>query len=141
MTAAFLWGQIGHAESITAQRLALWDRYHRALAPLEADGLLRRPVVPAECRANAHLYYVLLPDGVSRPRFLASLAAAGVDAVSHYVPLHDSPAGLRFGRTTGPLPVTVAAAAQLVRLPLWIGLDHDLQRVVDAIDATLRGRD
>ncbi len=138
MTAAFLWGQIGHAEAITAERLAIWDRYHRALAPLEADGLLRRPVVPAQCRANAHLYYVLLPDGVSRPRFLATLAAAGVDAVSHYVPLHDSPAGLRFGRTVGTLPITVYASAQLVRLPLWIGLDRELHRVVDAIDAALR---
>lgn len=138
MTAAFLWGQMNAAELITARRLELWEAYHRALEPLEVAGRLRRPVVPAACTANGHLYYVLLPDDVPRPRFLAGLAERGVGAVSHYVPLHDSPAGLRVGRAHGPLPHTTAVSERLVRLPMWLGLEAEQHRVIDAVNEALR---
>ncbi len=137
MTAAFLWGQMGAAADITARRLTLWDAYHRAFEGLETAGRLRRPVVPPECAPNGHMYYVLLPAGVDRARFLADLTSRGINAVSHYVPLHSSPGGLRFGRHVGSLEHTTSLSGRLVRLPLWIGLEPFQGRVIDAVHEAL----
>ncbi|WP_202355275.1 dTDP-4-amino-4,6-dideoxygalactose transaminase [Mesorhizobium sp. 113-3-3] len=133
LLAAFLLAQLEDAESITAERLRVWDRYHELLAPLEQAGLLRRPIVPAECEHNAHLYYVLLPEGVDRRGVLARLRENGIDAIFHYVPLHDAPAGRRYCRTHGDLRVTTEAAARLIRLPLWYGLSLAAQEGVAAV--------
>ena len=133
LLAAFLLAQLEDAESITAERLRVWDRYHELLAPLEKAGLLRRPIVPDECEHNAHLYYVLLPEGVDRRGVLARLRENGIDAIFHYVPLHEAPAGRRYCRTHGDLRVTTAAAARLIRLPLWYGLSLVAQEGVAAV--------
>jgi dTDP-4-amino-4,6-dideoxygalactose transaminase len=133
MTAAFLWGQMEAADQITYRRLALWDRYHRNLAELEREGLLQRPRHPAECSGNGHMYQVLLPESTDAAAFIQKLGAAGVGAVSHYVPLHSSPAGRRFGRSMGPLPNTTSLARRLVRLPMWIGLEPEQGRVFEAV--------
>lgn len=139
LVAAFLWAQLEQAEGITSTRLAIWERYHQACAPLEEAGLLRRPIVPAHCTHNAHMYYVLLAPGVDRTQVLQRLRAQGIAPVSHYVPLHSSPAGRRFGRA-GPMPVTDDLSMRLVRLPLWIGLTSDEQdRVVASLAGALRG--
>jgi len=122
LTAAFLLAQLEAAEAVTAARVAIWTAYHEALAPLEAAGRLRRPVVPAHCAHNGHMYPVLMPDADARTRALAALNAAGYKAVFHYVPLHASPAGRRYGRAAGPLPHTEAAGDRVLRLPLWVGL-------------------
>ena len=139
MTAAFLWGQMQAADEITSRRLALWDVYHRAFQGLEASGHLRRPTVPEPCMANAHMYYILLPDRTARPGFIDQLARRGINAVSHYVPLHSSPGGMRFSRTAAELPLTTDLADRLVRLPLWIGLDDQQQRVIEAVHEILAG--
>lgn len=130
LVAAFLWAQLQEAETITAARLAIWARYHALLAPLEAAGLLRRPVVPADCEHNAHMYYVVLAPHLDRQQVLAGLRAAGVNAVFHYVPLHSAPAGRQFGRVHGSLAVTDRVGEQLLRLPLWIGLTAEAQEDV-----------
>ena len=135
--AAFLAAQIDEAERITRERLAIWDRYHAALAPLEAAGSLRRPVVPADCKHNAHMYYVLTQDLAERTRFIEALRNTGVHPVFHYVPLHSAPAGRRFGRTAGDLDATNDASDRLVRLPLWLP-DMDQSRVIDAVEAFFR---
>ena len=90
---AYLLAQLEAAEAITTRRRAVWDRYHEALAPLEADGRLTRPVVPDGCVHNAHIYYVLLPDRAQRNAVLNGLRDAGVTASFHYIPLHSAPAG------------------------------------------------
>ncbi|TAK48291.1 MAG: dTDP-4-amino-4,6-dideoxygalactose transaminase [Betaproteobacteria bacterium] len=123
IVAAFLLAQMEDADSITARRMALWNTYHARLEPLERDGRLRRPVIPAGCRHNAHLYYVLLPSPGQRSRLMARLKALDILSVFHYVPLHSSPAGRRFGRACGPMTHTDDLSARLLRLPLWIGLD------------------
>ena len=122
ISAAFLWAQLEGAATITDVRLALWRRYHELLAPFEARGVLRRPIVPADCAHNAHMYYVLAVGPSQRRSLLSALDAQGINAVSHYVPLHSSPAGRRFGRSSGSMEVTDRVAAQLVRLPLWFGM-------------------
>lgn len=133
--AAFLHAQLEHADALTEDRRRAWDRYHDAFADLERDGRLRRPIVPPECEHNAHLYYVMLPDLSARTRFIARLKRQGIAALFHYVPLHDSPAGRRFGRAHGDLRVTSDASERLVRLPLWYGMDD---ATIDAVVACAR---
>ncbi len=140
-TAAFLWAQLEQAQQITSRRIALWRTYHEMLVPLEQQGLLRRPVVPADCQHNGHLYYVLLAQGIDRGKVLDELKAEGVHAVFHYVPLHSSPAGRLFGRAEGDLAVTDSLAARLIRLPMWIGLsEQQQQRVCDMLGLALKAR-
>jgi len=127
LIAAFLWAQLEEASSITQERLAIWNNYHTALAPLEEKGLLRRPIVPAECQHNAHMYYILLPQEVNRQSVLEQLKHHEIHSVFHYVPLHSSPGGQRYGRMSGELPVTNKQSERLVRLPMWIGLSPEQQ--------------
>lgn len=127
LIAAFLWAQLEEAQRITSQRLALWERYHRALKPMEDRGLLRRPHIPAECQHNAHMYYVLLAPEIDRLEVLRQLKERGVNAVFHYVPLHSAPAGKRYGRVHGGMEWTDRQSERLVRLPLWLGLSSEAQ--------------
>jgi dTDP-4-amino-4,6-dideoxygalactose transaminase len=123
ISAAFLWAQLQEGAEITARRIAIWDAYHGGLEELEATGSIRRPVVPAHTAHNAHMYYLLLESGRDRDTFIDRLAAERVNAVFHYVPLHSSPAGQRYGRVHGGLDVTDSISERLVRLPLWVGMD------------------
>lgn len=132
--AAFLWAQMEEAGSITSRRLAIWQNYHDALKPFETAGMLRRPIVPSDCHSNAHMYYILLESLQKRTEAIELLKRQGVNAVFHYVPLHSSPAGKRYGRVSGSMENTEAVSDRLLRLPLWIGITEEMQaRVVNAI--------
>jgi dTDP-4-amino-4,6-dideoxygalactose transaminase len=136
--AAFLWAQMQYAKPITDRRLEIWNTYYQAFAPLEETGLVRRPIVPGSCTHNAHMFYLLVSDLAARDALIASLAARNIHAVFHYVPLHSSPAGRRFGRPGGDLSVTDDVSDRLVRLPLWPGLDEEaVSRVVDGVYASV----
>lgn len=138
LVAAFLWAQFEEAERITRIRLDLWNRYHESFESLEQRGLLRRPIIPQGCSHNAHMYYVLPAPSADREEVLARLTSEGIGAVFHYVPLHDSPAGRRYGRTNGNLTVTNDVASRLIRLPMWVGLQEvDQSRVVEALTRIL----
>jgi len=134
---AFLWAQMEEAEAITKRRLQMWETYHQSLEPLEKMGKIRRPIVPAECRHNAHMYYILLPDLRRRAEFIARLKEKDIGAVFHYVPLHDSPMGIRYCRAPGELPVTREMSDRLVRLPLWLGLEEHLGDTIHLITDTI----
>jgi len=136
--AAFLWAQLEDAADITRRRIAIWDRYHAAFASLEAQGLLRRPVVPAECEHNAHMYYVLLRSLRHRTELITALKLRGVSPVFHYVPLHSAPAGRKYARTHGELRLTEDFSDRLLRLPLWLGLEPQLEEVIEAVIACIR---
>jgi dTDP-4-amino-4,6-dideoxygalactose transaminase len=139
LAAAFLWAQLERSDVITESRLAIWSRYHDGFARLEEKGLLRRPRVPADVRHNGHIYYLLLPSGRARDNLLGRLGEVGVSAVFHYVPLHSSPAGRRFGRCSGDLPITDDLSARLVRLPLWVGMsDDEIDFVISSVARILR---
>jgi dTDP-4-amino-4,6-dideoxygalactose transaminase len=92
--------------------------YYQAFLSLEQAGTLRWPMVPPECAHNAHMYYLLPPDLAHRTAFIDDMRQKNIAIVFHYVPLHRSPAGEKFGRSHGTLPVTVDLADRLVRLSL-----------------------
>ncbi len=138
IVAAFLWAQLEDAERITQARLAMWQRYHELLEALEATGVIRRPVVPQDCQHNAHMYYVLLSPEIDRQRVLNEFKRHDISPVFHYVPLHSSPAGQRYGRAQGDLVVTNLQSERLIRLPLWLGLTAGQQeRVVSVLKGAL----
>jgi len=130
LVGAFLWAQMEDAEIITKRRLQIWDRYHQSLKILEEQGRVRRPIVPLECKHNAHLYYLLLGDLEKRDSFIANLKKKGIGAIFHYVPLDSSPMGKKYGRVCGKLTNTHILSNNLVRLPLWLGLEDQLDEVI-----------
>ena len=126
MTAAFLWAQLEAATSIVARRVALWEAYHAALEPFERKGRIRRPVVLDEARHNAHVYPILFGTPEDRDSAMAALKDRGLQCLAHYLPLHSSAAGKRFGRSVPErLPVSERVAGTMLRLPLYMGLDVD----------------
>jgi dTDP-4-amino-4,6-dideoxygalactose transaminase len=130
ITAAFLLAQMQDARRITRKRLDSWQHYHELLEPLEKAGKIRRPVVPKGCAHNAHMYYILLDSLKQREQKLKKLEREGVNAVFHYVPLHSSPAGKKYGRLAGKLPFTKDISERILRLPLFIGLTARQQSTI-----------
>ena len=132
ITAAVLLAQLECAEEITRHRRDLWARYHAAFESLDAAEIARCPVVPNDVIHNGHLYYLLLRNEDERNQYIAAMAARGISTPFHFVPLDDTPGGRRFARANGELPITHSMARRLVRLPLWIGMDDEQHRVIDA---------
>jgi dTDP-4-amino-4,6-dideoxygalactose transaminase len=138
INAAFLFAQLEAAQHITARRLAVWNQYHDAFAEWERNGVVRRPIVPADCRHNGHLYYLLFDDLSHRSAVQSFMRRSGIDAVFHYVPLHSSPAGRRFGRASGDLPVTERTADRLLRLPVWAAMEkRDVEFITETVSQAL----
>lgn len=141
LVAAFLLAQFEKAKEITNERLSIWNRYNAAFAELEKQAHVRRPFVPAECSHNGHIFYLLTQDIQERTSLIAHLNSKGVGAPFHYVPLHSTPAGKKFGRPCGPLSTTIRQADRLMRLPLWVGMSEgDQIKVVDEIFAFYKGK-
>lgn len=128
---AFLWAQLEHAGAIIERRRQVCAIYRAALQDLVDEGLLSLPQVePEGVAGNGHMFYLFTRTAAERAPLLAHLKAAGVHAVFHYVPLHSSPAGRRFGRAYGTLAVTDDLAERLVRLPLYFNLGDDEARAI-----------
>ena len=126
------------ADSITRARLDIWKIYHQSFEALEAQDRIRRPVIPSDCTHNAHMYYLLLPSLDQRTAFIANLKERDITPVFHYVPLHNSPMGRRFGRSSGDLKLTENLSERLVRLPLWLGIGEHQALVVQQVIAALQ---
>lgn len=138
LIAAFLWAQLEEADRITSLRHDIWNRYFILTEALEQEGVLRRPHIPCECEHNAHMFYVLLANGIDRKRVLEEMKREGVHALFHYVPLHSSPAGQRYGRVHGDLIHTDQLSERVIRLPVWIGMGElEQTRVVDALCSSI----
>lgn len=136
LNAAYLYAQLEEAETINDQRLASWQRYYDGLTDLQQAGLLELPVVPEECKHNAHMFYIKTQDLKVRTELIAFLKEQGIGAVFHYVPLHSSAAGKKYGRFHGEDRYTTKESERLVRLPMYYGLTvEDVEKVVEAIHA------
>jgi dTDP-4-amino-4,6-dideoxygalactose transaminase len=130
LQAAYLWAQLEAAERINQQRLHLWQRYYDALQPLAAAGRIELPVVPKHCLHNAHMFYIKLRDSDDRQALINWMKEAEILTVFHYIPLHSSPAGERFGRFHGDDAFTTRESERLLRLPLFYNLSDNNQRTV-----------
>ncbi|TKI03896.1 dTDP-4-amino-4,6-dideoxygalactose transaminase [Martelella alba] len=132
--AAYLWAQLASAELINQRRLTIWNRYSDALKPLAEQGRIDLPTIAPGCAQNGHMFYIKLRDEQDRAAFIRHMKAADILTVFHYIPLHDSPAGLRFGRFHGMDRFTGRESRRLVRLPLFYNLaDGDQAKVIAAI--------
>jgi dTDP-4-amino-4,6-dideoxygalactose transaminase len=125
MNAAYLWAQLQEADKINNDRLASWQKYHDAFELLEKKGAVRRPIIPDECKHNAHMYYLITESLDTRTKFISYLKENGVMAVFHYVPLHSAPAGKRFGRFNGEDVYTTRESERLTRLPMYYKLTEE----------------
>lgn len=132
--AAFLKAQLDDAQNINDKRMVLWNKYHQAFAELENMGVVTRPYIPDECEQNAHMYYLILRSLEERTKFIDYLKEKGIMAVFHYVPLHSSPAGIKYGRYLGGMKITNMVSDQLVRLPLFYDLtDEEQEYVINSV--------
>ncbi|WP_350455462.1 dTDP-4-amino-4,6-dideoxygalactose transaminase [Slackia heliotrinireducens] len=134
MNAAYLLAQLERADEINDSRIHAWNRYNENLADLAADGSIELPFIPEGCGHNAHMFYIKCKDLEERTSLISYLGDRDIMSVFHYVPLHSSPAGLRYGRTAADMSVTDRESNRLTRLPMYYGLtDEDVDRVCDAV--------
>lgn len=134
LNAAYLYAQLEEVDTINDKRMQIYNYYHEALKPLQERGLLELPTVPEYAVHNAHMYYVKLKDLKERTAFISYLKEHGVQAVFHYIPLHSSKAGLRFGRFHGEDVYTTKESERLARLPMYYNLEMgDCERVMEAV--------
>ena len=128
---AYLFGQLEQLDKVQQLRSQIFERYYELLTPLSDEGLLQLPIVPKDCQSNDHIFYVLTNDAKTRDELLTYLRGNGIGAAFHYVPLHTTPMGRKFGYKDGDLPVTEDLHARLIRLPLYTDLAiEDQDRVV-----------
>jgi len=130
VSAAYLWGQLEKADEINSNRLENWNTYYKALSPLAEKGLLELPVIPQECKHNAHMFYVKVKDLGTRTKLLEYLKKNDILAVFHYIPLHSAPAGLKFGIFEGDDIFTTQESEKLVRLPIYYGISKEEVNIV-----------
>jgi len=134
--AAFLYAQLECRQQIQQRRERIWQYYSRHLSEWAQERGVHLPVVPAHCEQPYHMFYLLLPDLEKRQALIAYLKAQGILAVFHYLPLHLSDMGKRFGGKEGDCPVTESVSDRLLRLPFYNDLtEADQARVVSAITA------
>lgn len=134
MNAAYLWGQLEVADEINDNRLASWHTYYDAFKELEEKGLVKLPSIPEECAHNAHMFYLKCRSLEERTEFISFLKENDIVPTFHYIPLHSSPAGMRFGRFDGEDEVTTSESEKLVRLPMYYNMkDSDISKVIAAV--------
>lgn len=134
MNAAYLWGQLEVADKINNNRLATWYAYYEAFKELEEKSLVKLPVIPEGCVHNAHMFYLKCRSLEERTAFISFLKERDIVPTFHYIPLHSSPAGMRFGRFDGKDEVTTSESEKLVRLPMYYNMqDSDVSKVIMAV--------
>ena len=125
LNAAYLWAQLEQADKIFDNRMKTWKLYYELLLDLQEQGVISLPVVPENCTHNAHMFYIKTKDLDERTRLIDFLKEQGILAVFHYIPLHTAPAGRKFGVFCGEDRYTTKESEQLVRLPMYYGLEEE----------------
>lgn len=125
LNCAYLYAQIENPDIINENRLKAWNKYYELLKPLQAEGYIELPFIPKECTHNAHMFYIKAKDLEERTRLIAFLKEKGVNAVFHYIPLHSSPAGKKFGIFNGEDKYTTKESERLLRLPMYYGIEEN----------------
>lgn len=134
LLAAFLCAQLERREEIQARRKRIWLAYATELADWCETNGVRMPVVPSHCDQAYHMFYLLLPGFAARQGLIAHLKERNISAVFHYLPLHTSEMGMKYGYREGDFPVTEDVSDRLVRLPMFNSMtDDEVAKVVDAV--------
>ena len=123
MVAAYLFSQLENMDKINKKRMEIWQNYNEFFSLY--DGKIRRPYIPNNCKHNAHMYYVLFKNLAERTQFIDYMKSNGINPVFHYIPLHSSPAGIKYGRVSGDMAVTDRVSDTLVRMPMYYTLSDD----------------
>lgn len=140
LNAVFLFANLEIAEKIREKRLRLWNKYYNNLSDLGSNKPLELPKIPAQCEHNAHTFYIKLKDNLQRQRMINMLRDSGIQAVFHYVPLHTSAAGMKFGRFSGRDIYTTRESERILRLPLFYDLKiKDVDYITDRIRKFVNG--
>lgn len=122
LNAAYLYAQLEKADVIYNDRMNSWNHYYKELSPLAEQGTIELPIVPEGCVHNAHMFYIKTKDIDERTEFISFMKSQGVGCVFHYIPLHNAPAGQKYGRFNGEDKFTTKESERLVRLPMYYGL-------------------
>ena len=139
LQSAYLYAQLLGASKINDKRLKLWQNYYDGLKELEIQGYITLPMIPKECKHNAHMFYIKTKDLQTRTKLLSYLKSNDILAVFHYVPLHSAPAGERFGRFAGVDRYTTNESERVIRLPMFYTLTNkQQQKVIDCVKQFFR---
>jgi dTDP-4-amino-4,6-dideoxygalactose transaminase len=136
LLSAVLLAQFERSEQIQSGRMKVWNQYFDAFQSEEKKGIVQRPTIPDECEHNAHIFYLIVPTNKIREHIIEQLKKKEIAATFHYIPLHTSPAGKKFGRTEGLLPITDDMSGRLVRLPVWSGL-NEVEKIVEIVKSSI----
>lgn len=134
--AAFLFAQLEKAEEINQKRLEIWQKYYDGLEKFEKKGILRLPIIPAECQHNAHMFYILLEDEKTRNELMDFLKKEkNILSVFHYIPLHSAPMGKRVSPNNIDLPITNNLSGRILRLPFYYNLtDEEQNYIIESVE-------
>ncbi len=134
INAAYLYGQLLDAEEINENRLRTWKKYYGELKKLEDKERVELPYIPLECKHNSHMFYIKGKDLEERTILIEYLKQKGIGAVFHYVPLHSSNGGIKFGRFDGEDIYTTRESERLLRLPMYYGIkNEEIDYIVDSL--------
>ena len=134
LNAAYLYAQLTESNKIQQNRMNIWNKYKSSLKILEENNKITLPVIPEECKHNAHIFYFITKSLEERTKLISFLKQNEIQSVFHYIPLHSSPAGIKFGRFDGKDEITTEYSERLIRLPLYYGLkDEDQNKVIENV--------
>lgn len=141
LQAAYLYPQLKIAEDINQYRLFIWELYQRLLAPLRESNYIEFQCIPDECAHNAHMFYIKVKDVDERAALISYLRERNIATAFHYVPLHSSAAGIKYGNLNGKDVYTTIESEKLLRLPMYYSLPKEgVKDVCNAIKAFFQGR-
>jgi dTDP-4-amino-4,6-dideoxygalactose transaminase len=134
LNSAYLYGQLEAAHEIDKKRYYIWQRYFNELKPLQDKGFLQLPVIPAECQHNSHIFYVKARSLEERAALIKYLKERNIHSVFHYIPLHSSVAGKKYGRMVEPDKYTTFESERILRLPMFYNMENEeIDRVIKAV--------
>lgn len=137
--AAYLYSILNISSEINIKRLSIWNKYYEHFSEFEKKGIIRLPFIPKECTHNAHMFYIRFPSLAIRTKFIDFLRKEDIIAPFHYIPLHSSPAGKKFGRAHNELNITNMVSDTLVRLPIFYDLsEENLSKIIDLTTKFIR---
>lgn len=133
LISAYLYSQLENLDKINNKRMEIWTYYNKLFEKYELEGFVKRPFIPNGCSHNAHMYYLLFNNFEQRTSFIQFMKKNDIDPVFHYIPLHSSPAGLKYGKISGRMDVTNNISDTLVRLPMYYNLRSEDLDIINQV--------